>query len=142
MFNKCIKRICDQKIKEMLEISAVIWIQGPKWCGKSTTAKTFSKSNIELQNNQTLKLIKLQISTNSNYFLEKATPILINEWQEIPEIWYLIRLEVDKRNKNGQFILTSSKTLDTTKIHHSGIGKINKIKMNTLSLFESNESSG
>lgn len=57
-----------------------------------------------------------------------------NTWK-IPEIWDLIRLEVDKRNKNGQFILTGSKTLDTTKIHHSGIGRINKIKMNTLSLF-------
>lgn len=85
---------------------------------KSTTAKTFSKSNIELQNNQTLELIKLQISNNSNYFLKKATPILIDEWQEIPEIWDLIRLEIDKRNKNGQFILTGSKTSDTTKIHH------------------------
>lgn len=75
------------------------WIQGPKWCGKSTTAKIFSNSILQLQNNQTLKLIKLQISTNSNYFLEKATPILIDEWQEIPEIWDLIRLEVDKRKK-------------------------------------------
>lgn len=83
-----------------------------------------------------------EISNNSNYFLKKATPILIDEWQEIPEIWDLIRLEIGKRNKNGQFILTGSKTSDTTKIHHSGIGKINKIKMNTLSLFESNESSG
>lgn len=142
MFNKYIKRICDKKIREILEISGAIWIQGPKWCGKSTTAKTFSKSNIELQNNQTLQLIKLQISNNSNYFLEKATPILIDEWQEILEIWDLIRLEVDKRNKNGQFILTGSKTPDTTKIHHSGIGRINKIRMSTLSLFESNESSG
>ena len=142
MFNKYIKRICDKKIKEILEISGAIWIQGPKWCGKSTTAKTFSKFNIELQNNQTLELIKLQISNNSNYFLEKATPILIDEWQEMPEIWDLIRLEVDKRNKNGQFILTGSKTPDTTKIHHSGIGRINKLKMSTLSLFESNESSG
>ena len=84
--NRYIKRICDQKIKEMLEISGAIWIQGPKWCGKSTKTKTFSKSNIELQNNQTLELIKLQISNNSNHFLEKATPILIDEWQEIPEI--------------------------------------------------------
>ena len=108
--------------------------------GKSTTAKIFSNSILELQNNQTLELIKLQISNNSNYFLEKATPILIDEWQEIPEIWDLIRLEVDKRNKNGQFILIGSKTPDTTKIHHSGIGRINKIKMNALSLFESNES--
>lgn len=57
MFNKYIKRICNKKIKEMLEIFGAIWIQGPKWCGKSTTAKTFSKSNIELQNNQTLELI-------------------------------------------------------------------------------------
>lgn len=112
----------------MLEISGAIWIQGPKWCGKSTTAKTFSKSNIELQNNQTLELIKLQISNNSNHFLEKVTPILIDEWQEIPEILDLIRLEVDKRNKNGQFILTGSKTPDTTKIHHSGIGRIKKSK--------------
>ena len=111
MFNRYIERICDQKIKEILEISGAIWIQGPKWCGKWTTAKTFSKSNIELQNNQTLELIKLQISNNSNYFLEKATPILIDEWQEIPEIWDLIRLEVDKRNKNGQFILTGQKHL-------------------------------
>lgn len=84
----------------------------------------------------------MQISNNSNYFLEKATPILIDEWQEIPEIWELIRLEVDKRNKNRQFILTGSKTLILLKIHHSGIGRINKIKMSTLSLFESNESSG
>lgn len=124
----------------MLEISGAIWIQGLKWCGKWTTAIIFSNSILELQNNQTLKLIKLQISNNSNYFLEKAKPILIDERQKIPEIWDLIRLEVDKRNKNGQFILTGSKILDTTKIHHSGIGRINKIKMNTLSLFESNES--
>lgn len=116
------------------------WIQGPKWCGKSTTGKIFSNSILQLQNNQTLELIKLQISNNSNYFLEKATPILIDEWQEIPEIWDLIRLEIYKRNKNGQFILTGSKTPDTTKIHHSGIGIISKIKMSTLSLFESNES--
>lgn len=109
--------------------------------GKSTTAKIFSNSILELQNNQTLELIKLQISNNSNYFLEKATPILIDEWQDIPEIWNLIRLEVDKRNKNGQFILIDSKAPDTSKIHHSSIGRINKI-MSTLSLFESNESSG
>ena len=109
--------------------------------GKSTTTKIFSNSILELQNNQTLELIKLQISNNSNYFFKKATPILIDEWQEIPETWDLITLEIDKRNKNGQFILTGSKTPDTTKIHHSGIGRINKIKMSTLSLFESNESS-
>lgn len=86
MFNRYIERICDQKIKEILEISGAIWIQGPKWCGKWTTAKTFSKSNIELQNNQTLELIKLQISNNSSHIREKTTPILTNERQEIPEI--------------------------------------------------------
>ena len=104
--------------------------------------KVYARNVSSMVSNNTIKKDIESISNNSNYFLEKATPILIDEWQEIPKIWDLIRLEVDKRNKNGQFILTSSKTPDTTKIHHSGIGRINKIKMSTLSLFESNESSG
>ena len=142
--DKYLKRICESTLKKMLRLSGCVWIQGPKWCGKTTTAKIFAKSVINMHDEGQIISSKLLAERNPNEFLNKPTPLLIDEWQEIPFIWNAIRYQIDERENNkGQFIITGS-TLPTSNIElkHSGIGRINRMTMRPLSLFESKESKG
>lgn len=140
---KYLNRICDETIKDYLKASGAVIIKGPKWCGKSTTAKRFANSEIYMQDEANKDILKLEAKRNPAEFLNKKPPLLIDEWQEIPFIWNSIRYEIDKRNKKGQFILTGSTIpTDNSFKNHSGIGRINEFMMRTMSLYESLESTG
>lgn len=136
------KRVIDQKIEAYLNTVGAICIEGPKWCGKTRTSSFHAKSEFFLADplnnfqNRTLAL------TSIDYILSGETPRLIDEWQEVPSIWDAIRYEVDRRNKAGQFILTGSSTPTIKGILHSGAGRIAKIRMHTMSLYESGDSTG
>ncbi len=139
---KYIERIVDKKTRDYLEIFGAILIAGPKACGKTTTAENHSKSVLKMQDpderDNNMSLAKIRPSL----LLEGENPRLIDEWQMAPELWDAVRHEVDKRNEEGLFILTGSTTIDRSKISHSGIGRIARIDMKPLSLFESGESTG
>ena len=136
------KRVIDEKIETYLNTVGAICIEGPKWCGKTRTSSFHAKSEFFLADplnnfqNRTLAL------TSIDYILSGETPRLIDEWQEVPSIWDAIRYEVDRRNKAGQFILTGSSTPTIKGILHSGAGRIAKIRMHTMSLYESGDSTG
>jgi predicted AAA+ superfamily ATPase len=139
------KRCIDKKIESLLKVKGAINVEGIKWSGKATTAEMFSKSQIYLQDPLKSSLYEFQIKNEINVFLDKDAPLLIDEWQEIPILWDAIRFEVDKRKMHGQFILTSSSLLSFNKkevIKHSGIGRISKLRMLPMSLYESNDSTG
>ena len=137
------KRIADQLLAERLEEVGAVLIEGPKWCGKTTTALQHAKSSVMLANPETLQKSKIMIATNSSQLLSGNTPRLFDEWQTVPELWDNIRYEVDERNAEGQFILTGSAVPVTSdKIVHSGTGRFAWITMRPMSLWESEESTG
>lgn len=135
-------RIIDAKIKDYLTTFGAISIEGPKWCGKTWSSRHHSKSEILIgnpkNNFQNRRLAELSPST----VLEGETPRLIDEWQEVPSLWDAVRYEVDARAKYGQFIITGSATPTHKGILHSGAGRIARLQMRTMSLFESGDSSG
>lgn len=138
--NEYIPRLVDKELQEKLDNFGAINIIGCKWCGKTRTAKEFAKSFIELQNpnDKSIPLIKSEPSLA----LEGDYPRLIDEWQDIPEIWDAVRYEVDKTGEIGQFILTGSSTPRKEKPKHSGAGRFADVKMRPMSLFESGDSNG
>lgn len=140
MDNKYFPRYAEKEIAACLATSSAVRIAGPKWCGKTTLARLFSKSEYILENERTVRIAR----TDPYSILVGATPRLIDEWQYAPEIWDAVRNEADKRGeKNGQFILTGSSTPeDKTKIYHSGAGRIVTLPVDPLTLFETGESSG
>ena len=139
-----IPRIADEILDFKLKTKGAVWIKGPKWCGKSTTAKRFSKTCILMQDEDTKEQNIQLAKTSPSFFLKGDTPLLIDEWQTIPFIWNQIRTEVDRRDEFGQFILTGSVTPDDERLkdQHSGTGRITDMIMRPMSLFESEESSG
>ena len=137
------KRIADQLVAERLEEVGAVLIEGPKWCGKTTTALQQAKSTVMLANPEELQKSKIMIATDASRLLNGATPRLFDEWQTIPELWDNIRYEVDNRNAEGQFILTGSAVPVTSdKIVHSGAGRFAWVTMRPMSLWESEESTG
>lgn len=140
---KYLPRIIDYEIQMQLQASGAIQIKGPKWCGKSTTGEFFSNSAIYMQDNKMNYQYMSLAELNPSKLLEGETPRLIDEWQLAPKLWDSVRDEVDKRQKQGQFILTGSVTpINSNEIHHSGIGRITVLKMRTMSLYESQDSNG
>lgn len=118
-------------------------LKGPKWCGKSTSASRIAKSIIFMQDPSTREQNIALAKASPKIFLDKETPLLIDEWQTIPFIWDAIRFEVDQRNAFNQFILTgSSSPVEASKITHSGLGRITTLVMRPMSLYESMDSSG
>lgn len=137
------KRILDQLLAERLEEVGAVLIEGPKWCGKTTTALQHARSKIMLANPDELKQSKSMLSASASYLLNGHTPRLFDEWQTIPELWDYIRYEVDQRDEEGQFILTGSAIpSESDKIIHTGTGRFAWITMRPMSLWESEESSG
>ena len=137
------KRIVDAILQDKLEAKGAVLIEGPKWCGKTTTAGQKAASILHMDNpvekEQNLALAKI----NPLRLLIGDTPRLIDEWQLAPALWDTIRYEVDQRAKMGQFILTGSAVPpDTKEITHSGTGRFSWLMMRPMSLFESGESSG
>ncbi len=135
-------RIADKILHEYLEVFGAVLIEGPKWCGKTTTAEQQSNSVLKLQNPDTRDGYLATASTRPSLLLEGLTPRLIDEWQDAPTLWDAVRTAVDERQKVGQFILTGSTSVDRSKILHSGTGRIARIKMMPMSLWESKESTG
>lgn len=135
-------RIIDKKIDKYLSVFGAICIEGPKWCGKTWTSSYHSNSEIYIGdpsgNFQNRQLAQMSPSL----VLEGETPRLIDEWQEVPPLWDAVRYKVDQTPKKGQFILTGSATPNHKGILHSGAGRIARIRMRTMSLYESGDSSG
>lgn len=136
------ERIIDKKIEKNLKIFGAISIEGPKWCGKTWTALNHANSVVYLNNVSNNFNERSLAQMNVDLILNKEYPELIDEWQEVPAIWDGIRFKCDEDNQRGKYILTGSATPVTKDIHHSGAGRICRMKMYTMSLFESGDSSG
>ena len=137
------KRIADELLKKKLKGKGAVLIQGPKWCGKTTTAEQISNSVLYMDNpedkEQNISLADLQPSL----LLTGATPRLIDEWQLAPKRWDAIRFEVDHRGEEGQFILTgSSVPANMDEVTHTGTGRFAWLTMRPMTLYESGESNG
>ena len=140
---KYLPRIADDLLDRSLKASGAVLIEGPKWCGKTSTAFHKAKTAIYMQDpDQRANYLQIA-SIKPSILLQGDTPRLIDEWQLAPILWDSVRHEVDLRNDTGQFILTGSAVpvLDE-KISHTGTGRISRIRMRTMSLFESNDSNG
>jgi len=136
-------RIADKMLDEALESAGAVLIEGPKWCGKTWTGANKSKSILYMQDPDTRESNILAASVKPSLLLKGETPRLIDEWQVAPVLWDSVRHEVDLRGEDGQFILTGSATpIIDEEISHTGTGRISRIKMRPMSLFESNESIG
>lgn len=148
------KRIADRILIDKLESSGAVLIEGPKYCGKTTLAKQQAKSVLSMANPDTLSQNLALARTNISRLLEGATPRLIDEWQIAPKFWDAVRNEVDNREDDGQFMLTGSAVppspgkdekgniIEEEQIHHTGAGRISRLKLRTMSLWESEESTG
>jgi predicted AAA+ superfamily ATPase len=136
-------RIADKLLSESLESSGAVLIEGPKWCGKTRTAEEKSKSILYLQNPDKRHQYMEIASTQPSLLLEGDTPRLLDEWQEAPVLWDAARYLIDQRCEVGQFIFTGSVIPPKeNKPLHSGAGRFSRMKMRTMSLFESKESTG
>ncbi|MDO5446929.1 MAG: DUF4143 domain-containing protein [Prevotellaceae bacterium] len=135
-------RVADNQLAERLEAFGAVLIEGPKWCGKTTTAEQMSKSVIRMQDPDMREEYAATAASKPSLLLIGDTPRLVDEWQDAPVLWDAVRTMVDKRQLPGQFILTGSNTIDRKDIHHSGTGRISRIKMLPMSLWESGESNG
>ncbi len=136
------KRLIDDLLEENLKIFGAVSIEGPKWCGKTWTALNHANSVIYLNDTSNNFKNKKLAEMNVNLILNEKSPQLIDEWQEVPAIWDAIRYKCDMVQEKGKYILTGSATPVTNLISHSGAGRIVKMKMYTMSLFESGHSSG
>ena len=135
-------RIADKILKQKLEYMGGVLIEGCKWCGKSTTAKQVAKSCIEFQDpDRKIQYDKIS-TTKPSIFLEGEKPRLFDEWQMYPVVWDSIRTDVDRTGLKGQYILTGSARPAENKVMHTGTGRITKLLMRPMSLYESQESNG
>ena len=135
-------RIVDDLLEKKMRLFGGVLIEGCKWCGKSTTAKRKAKSIIEFQNPATYEN-NLEIArTRPDLLLDEEKPLLIDEWQVAPAIWDAIRYDVDKTNLKGQYLLTGSATQLEKAPKHSGTGRIARLLMRPMSLYESKNSTG
>ena len=137
------KRIADAVLQKKLEAKGAVLIEGPKGCGKTTTAEMRVASIIYMNDPQRLKQNLALAEIDPEALLEGDNPRLIDEWQLAPQLWDAVRFSVDHRRKFGLYILTGSAVpADTSEIHHTGTGRFSWMKMRPMSLFESGESSG
>ena len=135
-------RIIDEILKERLDAVGAVLLAGPKWCGKTTTATEQAKSVLKLQDPDKIKGYLATAEVKPSVLLKGEKPRLIDEWQMAPVLWDAVRNAVDEENKEGLFILTGSTSVDDSKIMHSGTGRISRMVMYTMSLYESGESNG
>lgn len=137
MEKKYFRRLAEKQIEETLSAMGAVLVQGPRAVGKSTTSRRLSKSYISIDESVALT----EMAKNSpEVILDGNTPRFIDEWQLAPTIWNAVRHEVDLRQKSGQFILAGSSAPTTDITHHTGAGRIGRVTMLPLSLFESNDS--
>lgn len=137
------KRVADDILRRKLEGKGAVLIEGPKWCGKTTTAEKFSSSILYMDDPEKKEQNIAMSEFNPKRLLEGSTPRLIDEWQLAPKLWDAIRFEVDHRRELGQFILTGSAVPANSKdITHSGTGRFTWLTMRPMSLYESGDSTG
>lgn len=135
-------RIIDKRVSEGLEVFGAVCIQGPKYCGKTWTGRSFANSEVSImdpaggfQNREIAEL-------DPSLILKGASPRLIDEWQEVPALWDAVRNEVDRTDKSACFVLTGSAVPRGIRPRHSGVGRIEKLRMRPMSLQESGDSTG
>ena len=135
-------RIIDKQVEDYLSTFGAVCVEGPKWCGKTWTSAFHSRSEIYIGdpagNFQNRQLAEL----SPELVLDGETPRLIGEWQEVPPLWDAVRYKVDQTHQKGQYILTGSATPNHKGILHSGAGRIARLRMRPMSLYESGDSSG
>ena len=136
------QRIVDKILDERLRAVGAVLIAGPKWCGKTTTAEQHAKSVLKLQDPDKTRAYLATADTKPSLLLDGENPRLIDEWQMAPVLWDAVRNAVDQRREAGLFILTGSTSVDDSKIQHSGTGRISRLIMYPMSLYESMESNG
>lgn len=134
------RRYADFELERVLKAFGAVLIEGPKWCGKTTTAEQASRSILYLQDPDRRSDYSAILKIQPSYLLEGDNPRLIDEWQLATELWDAIRFTVDKRKERGLFILTGSTCVDESRIEHSGAGRIRRMHMGTFSLAESGDS--
>ena len=137
-----LERITDKHLKDRLNAMGAVLIEGPKWCGKTTTAEQQAGSVLRMQDPDNRDDYLATAAVKPSNLLVGETPRLLDEWQDAPELWDAVRTMCDKRGNPGQFILTGSNAVNEKKIHHSGTGRISRMQMSTMSLWESKESNG
>lgn len=137
-----IPRLADIQLKKELKAFGAVVIVGPKRCGKTTTALQHSNSTVFMLDSVMSETYKWQAKNNPIAILEGDNPKLIDEWQIVPSLWGAIRHEIDMRREEGLYILTGSVTVDEEALTHSGAGRITKMRMRTMSLYESGNSVG
>lgn len=139
---KYLSRIADKTLELRLEAFGAVQITGPKWCGKTTTAERRAASVIKMQDPDRRGGYLATARTKPSLLLKGDTPRLIDEWQVAPVLWDAVRHAVDERKEKGQFILTGSTVVDDDEVLHTGTGRISRMSMYPMSLFESQESNG
>lgn len=147
-------RVADRLLAEKLEAFGAVLIEGPKYCGKTTLATQQARSILSMADTDTLGQNLALARTNISRLLAGETPRLIDEWQIAPQFWDAVRNEVDKRNEDGQFMLTGSAVppkpkkdengniIEEENINHTGTGRISRLRLRTMSLWESEDSTG
>ena len=135
-------RLIEKTIEKQLRAMGGIVVEGPKWCGKSTTAKRFAKTVVELQKPQVFKRYRAFAETSEENLLAGEKPLMFDEWQKIPDIWDFIRTDIDETGFSGQYILTGSAKPIKNHERHTGTGRIAKVFMRPMSLWESGDSTG
>lgn len=147
-------RVADRLLAEKLEAFGAVLIEGPKYCGKTTLATQQARSILSMADTDTLGQNLALARTNISRLLAGETPRLIDEWQIAPQFWDAVRNEIDKRNEDGQFMLTGSAVppkpkkdesgniIEEENIHHTGTGRISRLRLRTMSLWESEDSTG
>lgn len=139
---KYLSRLCDTELQLALKSAGAVLIEGAKWCGKTSTANNAAKSVVYMQDPDNTQSYQAMADTKPSLLLKGNNPRLIDEWQVAPVLWDAVRFEVDKRAERGLFILTGSAVPPENVTAHTGTGRISRMIMRPMSLFESLESNG
>lgn len=142
MAEEYLKRKIDEDLEKYLQMIGAVLIIGPKWCGKTTTGEQHAKSILRLQDPDNIESYLMWADIQPSLLLEGEKPRLIDEWQIAPVLWDAVRTSVDNLSGYGLYILTGSTVVDESKIMHTGTGRIHRLMMRPMSLFESGESNG
>ncbi len=142
MKRKYLNRIADDILQMHLQTSGAVLIEGPKWCGKTMTAARAAKSELYMQDPDKRVSYLKAADTKPSLLLKGETPRLLDEWQTAPVLWDAVRYAVDQRGEHGQFILTGSAVPQDDEVQHTGTGRISRMRMRPMSLYESLESTG
>ena len=136
------KRVVDDKLEKSLHAFGAVCIEGPKWCGKTWTGLNYANSACFIASPENNFQNRTMAQMSPDLILQGDSPRLLDEWQEVPALWDAVRFAVDQTKNRGQFILTGSATPNQKGVLHSGTGRIMRMQMRTMSLFESGDSSG